>query len=179
MPANSERSFMKRTILSAGTVVSIAVIVLMIGAGLAIAAEVVVEKGKTVKVHYTLTVEGEVVDTSQGRGPLEFKVGEGAMIPGFEKGVLGMKKGQKKTFGVSPEEGYGKVDPKGFQEVARDRLPKDREPKAGDTLYFRRPEGGINQVKITEVKKDKVIVDFNHPLAGKSLKFDVEVVDIQ
>lgn len=160
-------------------VVSIAAFFLVMGAGPAASEEAVVENGKTVKVHYTLTVEGEVVDTSEGRGPLEFKVGEKAMISGFEKALLGMKKGQKKTFGVSPEEGYGQVDPKGFQEISRDRLPKDREPKAGDTLYFRRPDGGVNQVKIAEVKEDAVIVDFNHPLAGKSLKFAVEVVDIK
>jgi FKBP-type peptidyl-prolyl cis-trans isomerase SlpA len=139
----------------------------------------VVEEGKTVKVSYTLTVEGKVFDTSEGKAPLEFTVGGGGMIPGFEKGLMGMKKGEEKTFEVSPEEGYGPVDPKGFAEVPRDRLPPELKPEAGGVIYAKRPDGRINPVKVLEVKEDSVVIDLNHPLAGKALTFEVEIVEIK
>jgi FKBP-type peptidyl-prolyl cis-trans isomerase 2 len=139
----------------------------------------VVADGKTVKVNYTLTVDGKVVDSSKGREPLEFKAGAHQMIPGFEKGVMGMKAGEKKSFTVKPEEGYGQVNPKAFQEVPKKKLPADVKPKAGMTLYAQGKEGQPIPVTIKEVKKDVVVMDFNHPLAGKTLNFDVEVVEVK
>lgn len=139
----------------------------------------VVADGKTVKVDYTLTVDGEVVDSSKGRQPLEFKEGSHQVIPGFEKAIMGMKVGQKKSFTVKPEEGYGQVNPKAFQEVPKSQLPAGMTPKAGMKLLAEGKNGQKLPVVIKEVKKDTVIVDMNHPLAGKTLKFDVEVVDIK
>ena len=140
---------------------------------------VVVSAGKTVKVNYTLTVDGKVVDSSKGRGPLEFKEGGGQMIPGFDKAVMGMKAGEKKSFKVSPEEGYGKVDPRAIKDVPKSQLPAEIKPKAGMTLQARTKDGRQIPVRIMEVKKDVVVMNFNHPLAGKTLNFDVEVVDVK
>jgi FKBP-type peptidyl-prolyl cis-trans isomerase 2 len=138
-----------------------------------------VTDGKTVKVNYTLTVDGKVVDSSKGRQPLEFKTGSHQIIPGFEKAVMGMKAGEKKSFKVKPEDGYGAVNPKAFQEVPKKQLPADITPKAGMTLYATGKNGQKVPVKIKEVKKDAVVIDLNHPLAGKTLNFDIEVVAIK
>ena len=139
----------------------------------------IVTEGKSVKVTYTLTVDGKVVDSSKGRDPLQFKVGSHAVIPGFEKAVMGMKVGEKKSFRVSPEEGYGKVKPEAIREIPKKELPSEITPKAGMTLYAEGKNGRRFPVRIEQVKKDVVVMNFNHPLAGKTLKFDVEVVDIK
>lgn len=143
-------------------------------------AAAVVAKGKTVKVQYTLTVDGKVIDSSMKRGmPLEFKVGAHQVVPGFEKALLGMKIGETKSFKVSPKEGYGPVNPKAIKEVLKNKLPENIKPVAGMVLYARVPGGQVMPVKIVEVKKKSVIIDFNNPLAGKALNFDVKVVDIK
>ena len=138
-----------------------------------------VAEGSSVKLNYTLTVDGKVVDSSKGHEPLEFKVGSHQVIPGFEKAVLGMKVGEKKSFTVSPEEGYGPVNPKAFQEIPRKQLPSEITPKAGMTLYAQGKDNRPVPVRIKEVKGDVVVMDFNHPLAGKTLNFDIEVVEIK
>jgi FKBP-type peptidyl-prolyl cis-trans isomerase SlyD len=139
----------------------------------------VIADGKTVEVNYTLTVDGKVVDSSKGRKPLEFKAGAHQMIPGFEKALIGMKAGQKKSFKVKPEDGYGQVNPKAFREIPKKQLPAGVTPKAGMTLYAKGEEGQPIPIVIKEVKKDTVVLDFNHPLAGKTLNFDVEVVEVK
>lgn len=139
----------------------------------------VVSEGKSVKVDYTLKVDGKVVDSSKGRQPLQFKAGSHEVVPGFEKAVMGMKVGEKKSFKLSPEEGYGAQNPKAIQDVPRKELPADLTPKAGMTLYAQAKDGQRFPVRIVEVKKDVVVMDFNHPLAGKTLDFDVEVLDIK
>lgn len=133
---------------------------------------------KKIRVHYTLTVDGEIIDSSQGKEPFEFEVGRRQVIPGFERAVKGMKVGEKKTFKLGPKEGYGEEDPNAFHEVPTDKLPPDIKPKPGMTLYFKGPEGQPLPVRIMEVKKDTVMLNFNHPLAGKTLSFQVEVIDI-
>ena len=138
----------------------------------------VVSEGKSVKVNYTLKVDGKVVDSSDGRGPLEFKVGGHQMIPGFERAVLGMKAGEKKSFKVSPQDGYGQEDPKAVKEVPISQMPANVTPKAGMILTAQK-DGQRIPVRILEVKKDVVVLNFNHPLAGKTLNFDVEVVAIK
>ena len=145
----------------------------------AVGAAAVVANGKSVKVNYTLTVDGKVVDSSKGRQPLEFKAGSHQMIPGFEKAVMGMKVGEKKSFKVKPEDGYGLVNPKAYREVPKKQLPKDITPRAGMTLFAQGQDGRKIPVKIKEVKKDVVVMDFNHPLAGKTLNFDVQVMEIK
>jgi len=139
----------------------------------------VVSEGSTVKVNYTLTVDGNVVDTSEGKAPLEFTMGAGQLIPGFEKNVTGMKEGEKKSFQVAPAEGYGEENPQAVQEVPKDKLPPDVKPEAGMTLYAQGQDGKPIPVQIKEVKDDVVVLNFNHPLAGKTLNFDVEIIEIK
>jgi FKBP-type peptidyl-prolyl cis-trans isomerase 2 len=138
-----------------------------------------VAEGSSVKVNYTLTVDGTVVDSSKGHDPLEVKVGSHQVIPGFEKALPGMKVGEKKSFAVSPEEGYGPVNPQAFQEIPKKQLPPEITPKAGMTLLAHGKDNRPVPVKIKEVKDDVVVMDFNHPLAGKTLTFDIEVVEIK
>ena len=139
----------------------------------------VVTAGKTVKVNYTLKVEGKVLQSSKGKEPIQFTTGSRQMIPGFEKAVMGMKVGEKKSFKVSPEEGYGKENPKAIQNVPKSKLPPEIKPLPGMTLQARDKNGRTMPVRVVEVKKDVVVMNFNHPLAGKTLNFDVEVVDIK
>jgi peptidylprolyl isomerase len=133
--------------------------------------------GKKVKVHYTLKVEGEVIDSSKEREPLEFQLGSSQVIPGFEKAVKDMKIGEKKSFQVSPAEGYGEEDPKAIQEVSKDKLPPDLKLAPGMTIYAKGQSGNSIPVRVVEVKKDVVVMNFNHPLAGKMLNFDVEILE--
>jgi FKBP-type peptidyl-prolyl cis-trans isomerase 2 len=139
----------------------------------------VVSEGTSVKMNYTLTVDGKVFDSSSGHEPLQFKVGSHEVIPGVEKAVLGMKSGEKKSFTVSPEEGYGMEDPRAVQDVPKAQLPPDITPKAGMILFAQGKDKHPVPVKIKEVKEDVVVMDFNHPLAGKTLNFDIEVVEIK
>ncbi len=142
-------------------------------------ATAMVAEGKTVSVNYTLTVDGKIEDSNKGKPPLEFKTGAHQMIPGFEKAVMGMKTGEKKSFRVKPEDGYGPVNPQAFKEVPKKQLPAGMTPKAGMMLSAKGQNGRQIPVRIKEVKKDTVVMDFNHPLAGKTLIFDVEVVGIK
>lgn len=127
-----------------------------------------VKSGDKVKVHYTGKLEdGTVFDSSKDRPPFEFTVGKNEVIPGFEKNLVGMEVGDKKTMTVAPEEGYG---------TTRDDLLM--EIKIGQRIKVRQNDGNILDVTIAGVKDDAVIFDANHPLAGKALTFDVELVDI-
>jgi len=132
-----------------------------------------------VKMNYkgTLT-DGSVFDSSEGREPLEFVFGMGMIIPGLEKGIEGLKTGDKKTVEIKSEEAYGPRMDEAMQEVPRDQLPKDVELKEGMQLAAQGPQGVI-PVVISEVKEDSVIVDFNHPLAGKDLVFEVEITEVR
>lgn len=137
-----------------------------------------VTEGKLVKVNYTLTVDGNVVDSSKEGEPFEFRTGDNQVIPGFEEALMGMHTGEKKSFQVSPEKGYGQENPKGIQTIPRDKLPTDRNPEVGMTLYAKMQDNQTIPVRITEVKEDTVVLNFNHPLSGKTLNFNVEVVEI-
>ncbi len=141
--------------------------------------ETTASDGATVKVHYTLTVDGQKIDTSVERGPLEFAIGSGQVIPGFEKTVKGMKVGDKKSVTIGPADGYGPVNPDAIRDVPREQLPQEIKPVAGMMLSAsgegRRPV----PVRIVEVKEEVIVMDFNHPLAGKTLNFDVEMMEIQ
>ena len=137
-----------------------------------------VAEGKLVKVNYTLTVNGTVVDSSKEDEPFEFRIGDNQVIPGFEEALMGMRAGEKKSFQVTPEKGYGQEDPRGIQTITRDKLPTDRDPEVGMTLHAKMPNGQTIPVRITEVKEDAVVLNFNHPLSGKTLDFNVEVIEI-
>jgi len=137
-----------------------------------------IQDGSHVSIHYTLTVDGVVVDSSDGKDPLTYVQGEGQIIPGLEEEIGGMAQGDKKDVTVSPEKGYGESDPRGFQTV-----PKEMFKDAGNINVGDHTEGQIEgrpfRARITEVSGDQVTLDLNHPLAGKTLHFAVEVVDVR
>ena len=139
-----------------------------------------VENGNQVKVHYTGTLEdGTVFDSSIDREPLEFTVGGGQMIPGFDKGVVGMKINEVKNIHIPADEAYGPVVEGLIQEVSKELLPQDLEASVGQTLVSQTPEGQQFNVVVTEVKDDTIIIDGNHPLAGKDLNFEIKMVEIK
>ncbi len=134
---------------------------------------------KIVKITYEgKLTDGEVFDTSEGKEPLEFMFGAGLIIPGLEKGLEGLKIGDKKTINIKPEEAYGPRMEEAKQEVPKSQFPEDMELKEGMQLAAQGPQGVI-PVVVAEIKEDSVIVDFNHPLAGKDLTFDIEVVEVR
>ena len=138
-----------------------------------------VKKGDTVKVHYhgKLT-NGETFDSSEGKEPLEFKVGEGSVIKGFDEGVMGMKIGDKKTIQVPVDDAYGPKNEEMLIEFPKDRFPSDMNPEVGMPLTMSNGSGQNFRVTIIEVKDDSVLLDANHPLAGEDLIFDIELVSI-
>lgn len=140
----------------------------------------IVKENNTVKVNYTgKLVDGQVFDTSEGREPLEFTLGQGQLIPGFEKGVIDMKLNEKKTITIAKEEAYGEVNEALIQEVKKTELPQDMEPKVGMGLVSKAPDGREMNLMVVEVKEESIVIDGNHPLAGKDLIFDLEVLEIK
>lgn len=140
-----------------------------------------VKEGDTVKVHYTGKLnDGSVFDTSRERNePLEFTLGQGQLIPGFEKAVEGMNVGDSTTVEIPTDEAYGERRDDLELEISRDELPDNIEPEVGMQLQMQQQQNGqAIPVQITEVTDDKVKLDANHPLAGKDLTFDIELVEI-
>lgn len=139
-----------------------------------------VKKGDTVKVHYHGKLnDGTTFDSSQGREPLEFEVGGGMVIPGFDKGVTGMSVGEKRTITIPADEAYGDKHEEMIMEFPKDRFPGDMVPEPGMQLNMSNGTGQNFPVVIVEVKEDVVILDANHPLAGEELIFDLELVEIK
>jgi peptidylprolyl isomerase len=140
-----------------------------------------VKNGDTVQVNYTgKLADGTVFDSSQGRAPLEFTLGTGNMIPGFEKAVLGMKVGDKKTVTIPSDEAYGPHLDNMVIEVSRDRLPSGVTPEVGMQLVIALTNGNKIPVTITKVTDNTTVtLDGNPPLAGKDLTFDIELVKIK
>jgi len=138
-----------------------------------------VKNGDKIKIHYRGTLDdGTVFDSSEGREPLEFEVGSGMVIPGFDKGVLGMTVGQKKTINIPVDEAYGPVQDEMFMEFPIDRFPADMKPEVGMSLNMSNGSGQAIPVVIAEVLDEVVVLDANHPLAGEDLTFDLELVEI-
>lgn len=138
------------------------------------------KEGAKVKVNYTGKLDsGEVFDTSADREPLEFVLGQGQIIPGFEKAVVGMHPGESKTVKVEPAEAYGERAEERVFDVPRQELPEDIEPQVGQRLQVRHPEGESFVVAIAEVTEDHVKLDANHPLAGKDLTFEIELMEVE
>lgn len=137
------------------------------------------KKGDTVRVHYTgkLTT-GEQFDSSAGREPLEFEVGAGMMIKGFDEAVLGMAVGDKKTITLQPSEAYGERFDEMIIEFPKANFPADLNPEVGMQLMMNNGAGQQFPVTIAEVKEEVVVLDGNHMLAGKELVFDIEMVEI-
>lgn len=137
-----------------------------------------VQNGSTVSVEYTLSDEkGKVIESNKGKEPLKYTHGQNQMIPGFEKELAGMKVGGQKRFRLKPEDGYGPVDPKAFREVPKAELPPEA-LKVGTTLIAKDAQGLTAQVKVHQIREKTVVMDMNHPLAGKTLVYDVKVLDI-
>lgn len=138
-----------------------------------------VKSGDKVKVHYhgRLTT-GETFDSSAGRDPLEFEVGSGMVIKGFDDGVTGMSVGEKKTIEIPFLEAYGPHNPEMVIPMPKDRFPQDMQIELGMPLGMSDQQGRQFQVVVVEIKEDVVMLDANHPLAGKDLIFDLELVEI-
>jgi FKBP-type peptidyl-prolyl cis-trans isomerase 2 len=139
-----------------------------------------VKENNTVKVNYTGKLsDGQIFDSSEGKKPLEFTLGQGQLIPGFEKGLIDMKLNEKKTITISKEEAYGEVNDDLKLEVKRTELPQDMTPEVGMGLVSKSPDGQERNLLVVEVNEESIVVDGNHPLAGKDLIFDLEVVAIK
>ncbi len=135
--------------------------------------------GDKVRIHYTGKLDdGTQFDSSRGREPLEFQLGDGAIIPGFEKAVDGMEVGDSKSVTIPPEDAYGERHEQLVQDVPKSALPDEIEPAVGMQLQSQTPDGQVMQLVVTAVADDAITVDGNHPLAGKNLNFDIELVEI-
>ena len=139
-----------------------------------------VKKGDTIKVHYHgKLVDGTTFDSSEGREPLEFEVGSGMVISGFDEGVTGMAVGDKKTVSIPADEAYGPKQEDMIMEFPRERFPAEMVPEVGMQLNMNNGQGQSFPVVIVEVQESVVILDANHPLAGQELIFDLELVEIK
>ena len=141
-------------------------------------AEARIREGSQVALEYTLSdAAGTVIESNKGKQPMSYIHGKGQIIPGLEKELLGMKIGEEKKIQVKPEDGYGPINPDAFQEVPKDKLPPEA-LKVGAMLMAQGPQGQGIPVRVHEIKDTTVIMDFNHPMAGKTLSFDVKISDI-
>lgn len=137
------------------------------------------KSGDTVKIHYTGTLsDGSTFDSSEGRDPLEFTLGAGQVIPGFDKAVTGMSAGDSQTVNIPSGDAYGAHDPNGRQAFPRDQVPENVPLDIGTRLQLSGPQGQPIMVTVAEVTDTEVILDANHPLAGKDLTFEIELVEI-
>lgn len=138
-----------------------------------------VQNGLVVSMEYTLKVDGEVIDSSEGHDPLEFLAGYGNIIPGLESKMIGMKIGESKDVVVSAMDGYGEYDEDAFLDVPRGQFPKDMPVEEGLELTVRDDSGEGRYARIESVEGETVRLNFNHPLAGDELNFNVKVVALR
>lgn len=135
--------------------------------------------GDTVRVHYTGSLEdGTIFDSSTGREPLEFTLGEGQLIAGFERAVLGMTPGDSVQVTISPEEGYGPHLEEMVIAIGRDKVPEGLALEVDMQVQLQTPDGRPAPATVVEISAESVTLDVNHPLAGKSLVFDIDLVEI-
>lgn len=139
-----------------------------------------VKNGDTVRVHYhgRLT-NGTTFDSSEGRDPLEFTVGTGAVIKGFDNGVVNMTVGEKRTLNIPVEEAYGPKNDELIMEFPKANIPADLNPQVGMDLQMSNPQGQVFPVKVAAISNEFITLDANHPLAGEALIFDIELVEIK
>ncbi|OUD09969.1 peptidylprolyl isomerase [Marivivens niveibacter] len=139
-----------------------------------------VKSGDTVRIHYTGTLtSGETFDSSAGRDPLEFVVGSGQIIPGLDKALPGMAVGDKKSVDVPCAEAYGEKRDEAIQAIPRGEIPDHIPTEPGTQLQMQAPTGQVVPVTVVEANEEQVILDANHPLAGKDLNFAIELVEIK
>ena len=141
--------------------------------------ELKVNDGQVVSMEYTLKVDGEVADTSQGREPLEFVHGAGNIIPGLEREMVGMAVGDSKDVLVTAVDGYGEEDDNAFMDVPREQFPEEIPMKIGTEIQVQNQAGQPMYARIDTIGDKSVRLDFNHPLAGKELQFSVKVVGLR
>jgi peptidylprolyl isomerase len=140
---------------------------------------ITVRKGDKVRVHYTCKLaNGTIIDSSQGKEPFEFTLGKGEIIRGLEDVIMGIKLGQSKTATVTPEKTYGPRHEEWMIDVGRDKLPEDFKPEVGLHYEIPRENGQSSLATVTHVSQATVTLDFNHPLAGKDLIFEVRLLEI-
>lgn len=137
-----------------------------------------IKKGSTVKIQYTLKVDDQTIDSSVERGPITYVQGDGQLIPGVEKQMEGLEAGDKREFSVAPEEAYGAPDPEAIHSVPREAFNDADKLSVGDMVTGE--VGGRNfRARVSDVGPEDITLDMNHPLAGKTLQFSIEVLDIQ
>lgn len=138
-----------------------------------------VQEGSIVKVHYTGKLsDGSIFDSSVQRDPLEVTLGQGKLIPGFEKAVIGMEVGDKTTTDIPADEAYGARRDDLEMDIEKSQLPEEIDPEVGMQLQLNQPNGQPVPVQITKVEEESITIDANHPLAGKDLSFEIELVEI-
>jgi peptidylprolyl isomerase len=138
------------------------------------------QKGDKVFLHYVGKLDdGSVFDSSINSNPLEFTIGDGSIIPGFEEAVIGLEEGQKKSFTVKPEDAYGPYYNERVIVINKSQLPPDLDPQIGDKLQGQQPDGSVVLFSVIDRNEDEITLDGNHPLAGKNLNFEIELVKIQ
>jgi FKBP-type peptidyl-prolyl cis-trans isomerase SlyD len=141
--------------------------------------EKVVKDGSVVSLHYSLSEEdGKLIESNKGKDPLKYTHGSKQIVPGLEKELTGMKGGGEKRVKVKPEDAYGVVNSKAFQEVPKEQIPANG-LKLGATLAAKGPQGQEIPVRVHEIKEKTVVLDLNHPMAGKTLLFDIKILDVQ
>jgi FKBP-type peptidyl-prolyl cis-trans isomerase SlyD len=142
-------------------------------------SKMTVSNGKQVSLEYTLQLQDKsVLESNVGKEPMTYIQGAHEIVPGLEKALEGLAVGDKKHVEVKPADGYGEIDPKAFQEVKKNQVPENAW-KVGTQLEAKSPDGESMFPRVTEVKSETVVLDFNHPLAGKTLFFDIKVLDIR
>ena len=142
------------------------------------AKAVTIQDKMAVQLDYTLTVDGQVMDSSEGHGPFQYVHGKGQIIPGLERQLAGLQIGDSRELTVTPEEGYGPVDPAAVMEVPRAQMPSTIAPKVGQVLRGVGANGRSFRATIREIHDDTVTLDLNHPLAGRTLLFKIKVLSI-
>ena len=165
--------------LSAGVLAALLAMTLIPSASQAADTKQTVTEGKNVSLEYTLTLDDKsVVESNVGKQPLTYTHGTHQIIPGLEKALEGLAVGDTKEVTVTPADGYGEKDPEALQEVQKKLIPPDA-LVVGSRLQGKAPDGHMVYPQVAEIKDDTVVLDFNHPLAGKTLHFDVKILDIK
>jgi peptidylprolyl isomerase len=133
-----------------------------------------------VKMHYNAKIGDRLIDTSRNKNPIEFKVGEGQILQGLDEAVVGLETGDKKTVVVPPEKAYGQRQEGLTQKIHRDKSKEPAEGiEEGNVIQFKTKEGKNGYATVTKVEEDSITIDLNHPLAGRTINFDLEIVEVQ
>lgn len=145
----------------------------------AFAANVKIENGKTVVFDYTLKIDGKVVESSEGKKPVQYVQGSKSVIKGLQNALLGLQAGDKRSITLKPEEAYGVVNPQAIKEIDKSKFDKDATFKKGMVVQLESASKKVAAGIVAEIKDKSIVVNFNHPLAGKTLTFDVAIKDVK